>query len=849
MSSKELFCSPEIERLFISSILNYPDAYYSFSDIVNKNDFGKKIHQTCWIVISDILNKGEKLDYRLVALRLTELKIDFKNELPHNLTIADYLEGISFIKINKDLIEQYAVELKKLSGKKFLAEAALETYTALTEAKNDLSYSEIVQLADKTFNDKVNVFENNLEEDEPVDLYSGLESLIEEQGEKQDQPGIDCPYPILKKKYGDFYEGDLFIWASRAKSGKALEENTEIPTPEGWKKIKDLKVGDFVFAMDGTQTKVVATKSWENRNIYKISCNDGESLLADEEHEWLLQYRSDYKFKTYTSKELSYKNDRGRKYATLPKSGAINMQEAELPIDPYILGQWLGDGTSANTTFTTMDKETVKILKNFSEKQGLIFSKLKSKYLYSMNMGTGVSNPFKQTLKNLNVLSNKHIPSIYLRASISQRLELLRGLMDSDGYISKKKHGEMEFCNCNEKLAMDTLELIRSLGLCPRLRVSDAKLYGKITGTRYRINFYSNTYNVFKLSRKHNVLEKFINVKKKSTNRKIKSEYYGIGNTVCIQVEHESHMFLCGRNMIPTHNSLMLMNMLHSCCNSLNQNVKGLYIDTELETIRVQWRLMSMLTGINEYYFRTGKWRNNLHYVKAVRECWPMVKNFFGSVEHIYIGNRNVEEVCSIIRRWYKKNISIDPSLKGIIVYDYIKLATELMSNDYGKMKDYQMAGHKCDSLKKLASELKCPILTSVQTNRQNASKKMADRIDDANAIGLSDQIVQYCSNMYLFNRVLLEERQELQARYGLEKVTHRLVPVATRNQGEEAPGFDGDLIKIVNDDGSVKYLEDVIYYNVDNFRVEEVGNLFSLEKNREKYKLEDNQSENVELF
>jgi len=515
MSSKEMFCSPEIERLFISSILNYPDAYYSFSDIVNKNDFGKKIHQTCWIVISDILNKGEKLDYRLVALRLTELKIDFKNELPHNLTIADYLEGISFIKINKDLIEQYAVELKKLSGKKFLAEAALETYTALTEAKNDLSYSEIVQLADKTFNDKVNIFENNLEEDEPVDLYSGLESLIEEQGEKQEDAGIFCPFKILQKKFGDFYEGDLYIWASRAKSGK----------------------------------------------------------------------------------------------------------------------------------------------------------------------------------------------------------------------------------------------------------------------------------------------------------------------------------------------SLYLMNMLHSCCNNLGQNVKGLYIDTELETIRVQWRLMSMLTGINEYYFRTGKWRNNLHYVKAVRECWPMVKNFFGSVEHIYIGNRNVEEVCSIIRRWYKKNISIDPSLKGIIVYDYIKLATELMSNDYGKMKDYQMAGHKCDSLKKLASELKCPILTSVQTNRQNASKKMADRIDDANAIGLSDQIVQYCSNMYLFNRVLLEERQELQARYGLEKVTHRLVPVATRNQGEEAPGFDGDLIKIVNDDGSVKYLEDVIYYNVDNFRVEEVGNLFSLEKNREKYKLEDNQSENVELF
>ena len=75
---------------------------------------------------------------------------------------------------------------------------------------------------------------------------------------------------------------------------------------------------------------------------------------------------------------------------------------------------------------------------------------------------------------------------------------------------------------------------------------------------------------------------------------------------------------------------------------------------------------------------------------------------------------------------------------------------------------------------------------------------------------------------MYLFNKLTLEEKQELQVKYGVEKVTHRLIPLVTRNQGEEAPGFDGDIIKVQEADGSVKYLEDVIYYNIENFKVEE---------------------------
>lgn len=280
--------------------------------------------------------------------------------------------------------------------------------------------------------------------------------------------------------------------------------------------------------------------------------------------------------------------------------------------------------------------------------------------------------------------------------------------------------------------------------------------------------------------------------------------------------------------------STFLMNIAQYCANGLEDNVKVLYLDTELTTKEVQNRLMSLLTGINENLFMTGKWRNNDEYVKRVRATWPLVKTFMGRLDHIKVGNKPIEEVNSLIRRWYRKNIS-NTKCKALIIYDYIKINADLASGNYKQMQGHDLAGYKVDCLKQLASELGVPIISAVQTNRGNAGKTVAERGDNTTVISLSDQIGMYVSNMYLFNALTLEEIQDLQINYNLD-ATHRLVPLVTRKQGEQAPGFNGNYIKITDKDGKVRYAEEVIYYKFENFKIIELTTLSKLVKERETY-------------
>jgi intein/homing endonuclease len=139
-----------------------------------------------------------------------------------------------------------------------------------------------------------------------------------------------------------------------------------------------------------------------------------------------------------------------------------------VPIDPYLLGMWLGDGTSCNANITTADNEIVdeigKIVKNY----GLIFKKIGAKYRYNVIVEGGAKkgqNKFLNFLKEYNLLNNKHIPDIYQYNSRENRLKLLAGLIDSDGYYDKGKN-MYSFTMSNKYMSLidGMIHLIRSLG-------------------------------------------------------------------------------------------------------------------------------------------------------------------------------------------------------------------------------------------------------------------------------------------------------------------------------------------------------------------------------------------------
>lgn len=374
-----------------------------------------------------------------------------------------------------------------------------------------------------------------------------------------------------------FREGEVTMWAGQNGNGKALDLNTPIPTTEGWKKMGDVHPGDYVFDENGKPCRVVAeTEIQYNRPCYLVGFNDGTEIVADAEHEWLtddyksrqsrshakqknrLELRPVKKFGTdqthkrtfasiRTTHEIadtllfSNNSQKNKTNHSINVCQPVKYLEQDLPIPPYTLGAWLGDGTSGCGEITTPDQHILDRIRA----DGYEITEHKDKLSYGI-LGLQVQ------LREHGLLNNKHVPAIYLKASLQQRLALLQGLMDTDGHCSQHT---CEFCSTNRQLAEAVHELAASLGCIVHLIEGRAKLYGKDCGEKFRVTF-TTAVEVFSLPRKKERLPKDVTFRAKQRFI-VKCELCESVPVKCIQVDSPSHLYLASKAFVPTHNSLL----------------------------------------------------------------------------------------------------------------------------------------------------------------------------------------------------------------------------------------------------------------------------------------------------
>lgn len=368
-------------------------------------------------------------------------------------------------------------------------------------------------------------------------------------------PGASFGYEELDKHFNGM-RGLAFLLGYK-KTGKALALDTPIPTPSGWIPMGSLRVGDQVFDEQGNPCHVVGVSPiWNDRPCRRVTFDDRTSIIADVEHEWLTQTRVPQKTSIRTTQEIqdSLLYTQGHNHS-VKLAGPLQCNEASLPIDPYVLGAWLGDGTSADAAITTADEEIVQQIQD----AGYTISKWPSAtYVY------GILGGFRTSLRTHGLLNCKHIPSAYLRGSISQRMALLQGLMDTDGSCEIK--GGCSFTSTNEVLVLSVLELIRSLGFKPSIKEGRAKINGVDCGAKWTIRFHaSHRIPVFRLTRKLIRQGAFYEhrMAPRSQTRKIVAVDWTESVPVrCITVDSPSHLFLAGEGMIPTHNSWQMIQSL-----------------------------------------------------------------------------------------------------------------------------------------------------------------------------------------------------------------------------------------------------------------------------------------------
>lgn len=379
--------------------------------------------------------------------------------------------------------------------------------------------------------------------------------------------------PIHVKMHAGLDVHRFIIIMAFPESGKAVPLDTPIPVPTfgGFRAVGDLEVGDEVFDRRGERCKVTWTSPVQRgRTVYEVEFDDGAVERADADHRWLAWSDADTRAgrgsSVYTTREMLdaglRTTDRWRwKIST---AGAVRRPEACLPVHPYLLGAWLGDGHSSGPVLT-FHAADVEVVERAARLEGAPLSSFRidprnrttcQVTLGARVAGRGRPNELKKRLRRLGVIDDKHVPRGYLSASVEQRRELLAGLLDTDGSVSNGPSGgssRIEFTSTRERLALDVLELARSLGFKASISEGRAALDGRDVGPKWRVTFTARV-PVFRLKRKleRQKLGDRLRTRRRSIVAVREVESVPVR---CIAVDSPDCSYLMGRSYTVTHNT------------------------------------------------------------------------------------------------------------------------------------------------------------------------------------------------------------------------------------------------------------------------------------------------------
>lgn len=347
--------------------------------------------------------------------------------------------------------------------------------------------------------------------------------------------------------------------------GKQIADSTPVLTTAGWKTHGELTPGDFVFHPNGHPVEVLAV-SGKTPSDMVVTLQNGEVVRCHENHEWTVYDRSCRTWRTVETRFLAEatKSKRprkvfsgGRSLYQLPAVAPLEFSDAQLSMHPYVLGAWLGDGSSSKPaiTHTPSETEVISAVAGCGYPVSAVCRHPVTGVLTTYFSGprAGVSGRMTKELQALDLVNNKHIPENYKMASIQQRLELLAGLVDTDGHVERRT-GRVRIATASQRLAEDIVEVAETLGFRPYVFVSEPALSTSgIQGTKpvYYVGFQPTLPVPTQLPRKR--IERFA-PRRRIGITSVKREPNG-DQGHCVQIDSPDGLYLVGRKLTPTHNS------------------------------------------------------------------------------------------------------------------------------------------------------------------------------------------------------------------------------------------------------------------------------------------------------
>jgi len=761
------------EQSVLGSMLLSKDAIADAVEVLRGVDFYRPAHESIFEAILDLYGRGEPADAVTVADELTKrgqlarvgggaFLHQLISSVPTAANAGYYAHIVAERAVLRRLVEAGTriVQLGYAQGggdvEDIVNAAQAEVY-GVSEKRGGEDYHKLGDILEMTVDE--------------IEVASGRSG---------EMTGVPTGFTDLDSLTNGLHPGQMIVVAARPAMGKALALDTPLPTPSGWTTMGEVAVGDEVLGADGRPTRVVAaTEVMQGRPCFEVEFSDGAVIVADAEHQWLTDTRASRKsFQAARDHRNRTKNQRtfaairttseiastlrtrtkdARLNHSVANSGPLDLPSADLPLHPYVLGAWLGDGTSASASVTTADAEMPMLL----EACGVVVTPVRGASMrYSLTLpevavtartcavcgaefiprtsqvvtcgrscggrakGLGAkatcpdcgkpSSGLRRCqdcrdahgtvvalLRGLGVLRNKHIPPAYLRGSEVQRRALLAGLLDTDGTVTNR--GCVQFVVTSERLAWDVHELVVSLGY--RASMSTRRVAGRTaqSSVAYILNFTALD-DVFALTRKalrHKELRDRQFTRHKSrfivAVRPIESV-----PVRCIEVDNDSHLYLAGRSMIPTHNSTLGLDIARSA--AIKHKQAAVVFSLEMSKTEITMRLLSAEAQIQLQHMRKGTMRD---------EEWQRLAATMGRVSDapLFIDdspNMSLMEIRAKCRRLKQRH-----NLK-LVVIDYLQLMTS------GKRVEsrQQEVSEFSRALKLLAKELEVPVIAISQLNR-----------------------------------------------------------------------------------------------------------------------------------
>lgn len=524
--------------------------------------------------------------------------------------------------------------------------------------EDQLDNSTLEQIADKVDKKIDEIRLKYVDDDygESVQAGEGVFDLIQKFKEHP-EVGIPLYGPLINTVTRGARLKKFYLRSAATGVGKAIPNDTLIPTPNGWRRVGDIKPGDKLFGQDGKETTVIQIHPQpEKKDIWEVEFVDGRIARCCEDHLW--EYRYDgHRGKEYRVESLKELYERSLKLnnglKNTPSKGgyrfhikinkAVEYPAKEFYLPPYTMGAFLGDGsfrynkTNKSLEFSSMDEQiptliAINLGSNWQKgKTHTIYAKKSSdnNYSWTFRDKNNPTHPFwvEEILKDYPALWNvksedKYIPKEYLEGSIIQRKELFKGLMDTDGSIDEK--GRTSFTTISPTLRDDFIELCHSLGYITSYTIDKREKY--TTGECYKIHIQApkeEKRHFFRIERKFKIAKAYAD----SNKREEYKDHLAIvdirkttkkTDMTCFTVDNDNHLFLMN-DFIVTHNTRsMIADACYIACTKIYDDAFGwiscgasqpvLFITTEQELEEIQTMMLAFISNVNEEHILNNEY-------------------------------------------------------------------------------------------------------------------------------------------------------------------------------------------------------------------------------------------------